>query len=153
MPSLSIRFNPKVGPVLNVFVWKPGYVPPQAAQVSGSVNPLPVNPYVALIDTSASCSCVSDKIINAEGLVPTGKQPVGGVHGTQATNAYRFQLAIPFVQGQNVTGSVNANIIAFNIIGIEFIPLPGIDALIGRDVLCTGVFNMSFDGHAVLSLG
>jgi hypothetical protein len=153
MPSLSIQFNPKVGPLLNVFIWKPGYAPPPAAQGANAAAPLNVNAYAALIDTGASCSCVSDKVIKTEGLVPYGKQQVGGVHGAQSTNAYRFQLVIPFVQGQNVTGSVNANVIVFNISGVEFIPLPGIDALIGRDILCTGVFHMSFDGHATLSLG
>jgi hypothetical protein len=96
---------------------------------------------------------VSDKVIKAEGLVPSGKQQVGGVHGSHATNAYRFQIAIPFVQGQSVAGAVNANIVSFNINGVEFIPLPNIDVLIGRDIICTGVFALSFDGHATLSLG
>src|ERR1700730_11121265 len=96
MPSLSIQFNPKVGPILQVFVWKPGFVPPQGA----SAAPMTPNAYNALLDTGASCSCVSDKVIKAEGLVPSGKQQVGGVHGSHATNAYRFQIAIPFVQGQ-----------------------------------------------------
>ena len=110
------------------------------------------NAYSALIDTGASCSCVSDKVIKAEGLLPSGKQQVGGVHGSQPTNAYRFQIAIPFVQSQHVGGTVAANVMAFNINGIEFIPLPNIDVLIGRDILCTGAFAMSFDGHATLSL-
>jgi hypothetical protein len=149
MPSLSIQFNPKVGPILQVFVWKPGFVPPQGA----SAAPMTPNAYNALLDTGASCSCVSDKVIKAEGLVPSGKQQVGGVHGSHPTNAYRFQIAIPFVQGQSAAGAVNANIVSFNINGVEFIPLPNIDVLIGRDILCTGAFAMSFDGHATLSLG
>ena len=148
MPSLSIRFNPKVGPLLQVFVWKPGFVPPPA----NPTTPMAANGYNALLDTGASCSCVSDKVIKTEGLIPSGKQQVGGVHGSQSTNAYRFQIAIPFVQGQAVTGAVSANIVAFNINGVEFIPLPGIDILIGRDILCVGTFTMSFDGHATLSL-
>ena len=93
------------------------------------------------------------KVIKSEGLVPSGKQQVGGVHGSQSTNAYRFQIVIPFVQGQNVAGAVTANIVSFNINGVEFIKLPNIDVLIGRDILCTGAFAMSFDGHATLSLG
>jgi hypothetical protein len=60
-------------------------------------------------------------------LVPAGKQQVGGLHGTQPTNSYRFQLVVPFVQTQAVTGAISANILAFNILGVEFIPLPGID--------------------------
>jgi hypothetical protein len=148
MPSLWIRFNPKVGPILQVLVWKPGFVPPQGAPAA----PMSANLNNALLDTGASCSCISDKVIKSEGLVPSGKQQVGGVHGSQSTNAYRFQIAIPFVQGQNVSGSVNANVMVYNINGIEFIPLPAIEVLIGRDILCNGVLTMSFDGHATLGL-
>jgi hypothetical protein len=42
--------------------------------------------------------------------------------------------------------------VVFDINGIEFIPLPNIDVLLGRDIICTGVFVMSFDGHATLRL-
>lgn len=149
MPCLSIRFNPKVGPIIQVFIWKPGYVPPQDTSATTPVN---MHAYAGLIDTGASCSCVSDKVIKTESLVPSGKQPVSGLHGSKATNAYRFQLVIPFIQGQHAGGAVAANAHAFNIHGVEFIPLPGIDVLVGRDILCTGNFSMSFDGHATLSL-
>ena len=148
MPCLSIQFNPKVGPITQVAIWRPAFVPPAATPAA----PMNMNMYNALIDTGASCSCVSDKVIQAEGLVPAGKQQVGGLHGSQPTNSYRFQLVFPFVQTQAVTGAIAANVIAFNLLGVEFIPLPGIDVLIGRDVICTGVFTMSFDGHATLSL-
>jgi Aspartyl protease len=90
MPCLSISFNPRFGPILQVLVWKRGFVPPQ----STATTPMQASTYNALIDTGASCSCVSDKVIKAEGLVPSGKQPVSGLHGSHPTNAYRFQLAI-----------------------------------------------------------
>jgi hypothetical protein len=147
MPSLSIQFNPKFGPLVQVLVWKRGFVPQGTAAM-----PLNPTPYNALIDTGASCSCVSDKVIKAEGLIPSGKQAVSGLHGSQPTNAYRFQIAFPFVQSQSGGGLVSANIVVFDINGIEFIPLPNIDVLIGKDIICTGVFVMSFDGHATLSL-
>src|ERR1700742_1641014 len=126
MPSLSIRFNPKVGPLLQIAVWKPGFVPSQGSPAA----PLAVNGYNALVDTGASCSCVSAKVIKAEGLVPSGKQSVGGVHGNQSTNAYRFQIVFPFPQAQNVGGAVTANVMAFNINGIEFTPMPAFDVLL-----------------------
>jgi hypothetical protein len=44
------------------------------------------------------------------------------------------------------------NVLVFDINGIEFVPLPNIDVLVGRDIICKGVFVMSFDGHATLSL-
>ena len=149
MPCLSIQYNPKVGPITQVLVWKPGFVPP--AQ-TGPATPLNANAYNALIDTGASCSCVSAKVIKAEGLVASGKQPVSGLHGSQPTNAYRFQIVIPFIQGQHAGGAQLANVVVFNINGVEFIPSPTIDVLIGRDILCRGTFSMSFDGHATLSV-
>jgi len=148
MPCLSIQYNPKVGPIIQVMIWKPGVV------LGGSTPGAPMNAnlYNALIDTGASCSSISDKVIKAEGLTPSGKQPVGGVHGNHPTNAYSFLLGVPFISGQQASGVMNASVRAFNINGIEFIPLPGLDVLLGRDVICTGSFTLSFDGHALLSL-
>ena len=114
--------------------------------------PLNSTPYNALIDTGASCSCVSDKVIKAEGLIPSGKQAVSDLHGTQSTNAYSFQIAFPFVESQSRGGTVSTNVLVFDINGIEFVPLPNIDVLVGRDIICKGVFVMSFDGHATLSM-
>ncbi|MGH6838114.1 MAG: aspartyl protease family protein [Methylocella sp.] len=148
MPCLSIQYNPKIGPIIQVLVWKPGFAPPQGTGAA----PMQASTYNALIDTGASCSCVSDKVIKTEGLVPSGKQQVSGLHGSRPTNAYRFQLVIPFIQSQHVGGQVTANVLLFNINGIEFVPMPNIDVLVGRDILCTGTFTMAFDGHATLSL-
>lgn len=148
MPCLSITYNPKVGPLIQVMIWKVGATP-----ASGSpTQPSSATTYQALIDSGASCSCVSDKVIKAEGLVPSGKQPVGGVHGNQATNAYQFILGIPFVQSQHVGGAIAANVIGFPINGVEFVPMPGFDVLLGRDVICRGSLTMTFDGHATLCL-
>ena len=47
---------------------------------------------------------------------------------------------------------MTASIASFTVNGIEFIPLPGFDVLLGRDILCQGTFVMSFDGHATLCL-
>jgi predicted aspartyl protease len=51
---------------------------------------------MALIDTGASSTCLTAKVINQVGLSPIGKQPVGGVHGQRPTNIYNFQVGIPF---------------------------------------------------------
>jgi len=148
MPCLSIQFNPKVGPLVQVFVWKPGFIPAPGSPT----NPINANAYMGLIDTGASCSCVSARVIHAEELVASGKQPVSGLHGSHPTNSYRFQLVIPFIQSQHAGGSALANVISYNIHGVEFIPGPTFEVLIGRDIICSGAFSMSFDGHATLSL-
>jgi hypothetical protein len=107
---------------------------------------------LALIDTGASCTCISAKVISDLSLAPMGKQPVGGVHGSRPTNAYQFQVGFVFPQSQTPGGAVNANVMSFLVNGIECIPQPGFEVLLGRDVICSGAFTLSFDGYAVLSL-
>jgi hypothetical protein len=59
---------------------------------------------------------------------------------SQPTNAYGFQIAFPFVESQSGEGTFAANVLVFDINGIEFVPLPNIDVLLGRDIICKGVF-------------
>jgi hypothetical protein len=95
---------------------------------------------------------VSAKVISDVGLQPGGKLPVGGVHGSQPTNSYQFQVIIIFVQGQAATGAMTANVHATSVTGVEFIPAGNFDVLLGRDILCQGSFSMTWDGHAVICL-
>lgn len=145
MPCLSIPYNPSVGPQLQLAVFPPGYNPPQAP---AGPNPTNVSLYTALVDTGASCTCVSAKVISDIGLMPSGKIPVGGVHGSQAANQYQFIAALIFGQMQAPNGAVLANMHAYTVLGVEFVPNGNFDVLLGRDILCRGVFTMSWDGHA-----
>lgn len=118
-------------------------------------RPAPVNVslYTALADSGASHTCISAKVISDLNLQPIGKVPVGGVHGSQMTNGYQFQVAIMFIQGQpNASGTVLTSAHVTAVSGVEFIPNGPFDVLLGRDVLCQGLFSMSFDGRAVLCL-
>jgi hypothetical protein len=151
MPSLSINFNPAVGPLLQLTVFPPGYKPPGAGQSSPS-SPVNIVQYMALIDTGASHTSISKKVITALNLNPSGKQPVSGLHGPQPTKLYQFQIGLIFPQSQAATGAISAQLSLTPVIGPEFIPPGGFDVLLGRDVICRGHFSMSFDGHATLSL-
>ena len=146
MPSLSINYIPNIGPQIPVLILPIGFTKPDS-----NLNP-PKN-YNALIDTGASCTGITKNIIADLGLVPSGKQPVGGVHGKQPTNIYQFQVGIAFALGPAApTGLVQANVMTFPVVGTEFISGSNFDVLLGRDVLCRGVFSMSFDGHAIFSI-
>lgn len=153
MPSLSLQYDPNVGPLIPVFIWAPNFKPPAQAQISPG-DALKMQQHVALIDTGASCTCVSQKVIQAAGLQPSGKQLASHAHGSVPTNAYQFQVVFAFPQAAPIpSGVMQAQLIAFPVNGIEFIPPSGLfDVLLGRDVLCRGVFSMSFDGRAILSL-
>ncbi len=111
------------------------------------------NLYMALVDTGASCTCLSPKIVSDLALNPIGKQTVAGVHGRQAVNQYQFHVGILFGQGAPApTGTVNVQVVPILATGVEFAPSGNFDVLLGRDILCQGAFSMTFDGHAVFSL-
>jgi hypothetical protein len=150
MPSVSITYNPSVGPLVQVAIWGPNYRP---TQPPSSASPLQMNMYSALVDTGASCTCISQKVIQAVGLSPIGKQQVGHALGPSATNSYQFQVVFAFPQSQGPSGTMQATLTVHLVMGLEFVPQPGstFDVLLGRDIICKGIFNMSFDGHAILS--
>ena len=150
MPSVSITYNPSVGPLIQVAIWAPNYRP---AQPPSSASPLQMNMYAALVDTGASCTCISQKVIQDVGLSPIGKQQVGHAQGVSATNSYQFQVVFAFPQSQGPSGAMQAALMAHLVMGLEFVPQPGstFDVLLGRDIICKGIFIMSFDGHAILS--
>src|SRR5271165_6380118 len=93
MPSLSINFNPAVGPLINLAIEPVSFAPNPA-------NPVNLRTYMALIDTGASHTAISAKVITDLGLTPIGKQPVGGVHGQHPTNLYQFQVVFFFPQAR-----------------------------------------------------
>lgn len=150
MPSLAFQYNPNVGPLIQVAIWQPGFIPKQG--MTAAQNPVAVTMYNALIDTGASCTCVTAKVINDVGLTPIGKMTSGGVHGKKIVNQYQFQVALVFPQSQAPTGLVNANVLAMAVTGIEFDASGGFDVLLGRDIICRGVLSLSWDGHGTLSL-
>src|ERR1700751_5846818 len=78
MPSLSIPYQPSVGPLVQLAIWAPSYRPPLQPSASA---PIRVQMYAALVDTGASCTCISRKIIQDVGLAPIGKQQVEHAQG------------------------------------------------------------------------
>jgi Aspartyl protease len=148
MPCLSIQYNPKIGPQLQVTIWPPGFRPPPGSPIAPTIQ----TTYMALIDTGASCTCVTDKVIKGVPLNPIGKQNVSGVHGSQSTNSYQFQVGLLFPQALATTGAVHANVVGFSVSGVEFVSNANFDVLLGRDILCLGKLSMSFDGHAMFCI-
>jgi len=148
MPSLSFNYTTAVGPLIQVAIEVAAF---NAAQPAAGA-PINLHTYMALIDTGASCTCISPKVVNDLGLKSIGKQKVGGVHGGKQTRKFQFSAVLIFPQSQLATGAMNAQLTTYQITGIEFVPPGAFDVLLGRDIICQGVFQMSFDGHAILSL-
>lgn len=140
MPCLSGRYDPRLGLLLPVGVLAPGSVNPNQSQLTGSLTL-----FLALIDTGATTSCISPAVATQIGLKPSGMRLVASATHSVPMNIYLVDLVFTFGQVANVRPAVET---------IEF----AVDAsspfqmLLGRDVLCTGVFTMSHDGHFTFSL-
>jgi Aspartyl protease len=150
MPCLAFTFTPNVGPLLQLSIQKVAYRPAAAsAQIASEASAQEaISSYMALVDSGASCTCVSPKVVRDIGLRPIGKQAVGGMHGRKVINTYQFKVVLLFPISSNPAGGVMANAVAFNVTGVEFEPTANFDVLMGRDVLCQGQFSMGWDGHA-----
>ena len=52
-----------------------------------------VNPYKALIDTGATSTMLSNKVISDLGLIPVGIAKFQGIHGVRTRVVYLFRVA------------------------------------------------------------
>jgi hypothetical protein len=140
MPCLSGRFDPKIGPLLNLGVAPAGAIA-TAAQSGTQLQAFP-----ALIDTGATSTCISPTIAQVLQLQARGKAPMSSAtHVIVPVNVYLVDLFLPFG---------NSGLVVDNRQVLEFAPPASspFQALLGRDVLCSGILTMSFDGHFTFSL-
>jgi len=75
---------------------------------------------MALIDSGASHTCVSPKVVADVGLAPIGKIPVAGVHGSIPTNTYQFSVGFLIDPKQDATGQVTGQLHWMLVTGTEF---------------------------------
>lgn len=78
-----------------------------------------------MVDTGASISTVKDAVAAAAGLMQTGSVPLGGVGGTSERPIYAASFGLP---------QYGVTLDPIEIGGVD-LPIPGIDILVGRDVL------------------
>ena len=145
MPCIAGRFNPRVGPILEVAVVDTDFDP--TAETSPTLHT-----YGALIDTGASSTCVSQKVVAEVGLVPTGKVPLAGVAGVSLVDQFTFGVGFILPTEQEPSGNVRGDLHVSQVLGCQFDKGEAVfDVLLGRDVICGGAFHMSFDGRFILS--
>lgn len=140
MPSLSGKFDPTIGVLINVGVARANTLGNAAAPSGISVTAFP-----ALVDTGASLTCVSPSLATAIGISPIGMRPMISATHSVPTNVYLVDLVLPFGVSSVVLPSVQ--VMEFNATNTTPFQL-----LIGRDIICRGVFTMSFDGHFSFSI-
>lgn len=87
---------------------------------------------VALWDTGATRTCVSDKVASALNLIPIGQSKIQTAGGESIVNAYCISLVLP----NNVT--IKDVMVTGSDIGKQ-----GLDVLIGMDIIGLGDFAVS----------
>ena len=142
MPSLSGRFDRETGIIVQIGATAAGSFGPLADEGQAQVPVIRL--FSALVDTGASCTCLSQSIVRDLGLSAVGKTEVQAAGGTHSANVYLVDLLLVYGAQQIVIP--NIQVTEFNI-GAE----APFQALLGRDVLGDGVLTMSFDGHFTLS--
>lgn len=85
----------------------------------------PAQTVKGLVDTGASISTVSESVVQAAGLQKTGSVPIGGVGGTSERSLYAASFGLP---------AYAVVVDPIEIAGVT-IPQPGVDILVGRDIL------------------
>lgn len=87
---------------------------------------------IALWDTGASGSCISEKIAKKLNLIPIGKQKIFTPAGERIVNVYLIDIILP--------NKVTVKSVAVCDSDIE---LQGLDMLIGMDIIALGDFTIT----------
>ena len=143
MPVLSRNFNPRIGPLIQVIVAPPGQVRPLAGHTVQEARKA-LNVYELLVDTGADTTCISKEVVDSLELSPQGTIPMTTPDGLSYPSTYLADIAIPF--GEMVFTLESQQVIEFKGDTKNY------KGLIGRDILCRGVLNISFNGIFTFAL-
>ncbi len=102
MPSLSGRFDPNIGVLINV-----GVAPANTLGTVTAPAGISITAFPALIDTGASSTCVSPSLATAIGITPIGMRPMISATHSVPTNVYLVDLVLPFGGSSVVLPSVS----------------------------------------------
>jgi hypothetical protein len=103
--------------------------------------------YKGLIDTGASRTCVSHRLVALHRFAPTGDATMAHAWGKNHAHTYLFNIFVPTRVESNDKGSVVGDVSMFTLEGLSFKASSDFDLLIGRDFIGRGHLSMNFDGH------
>jgi hypothetical protein len=120
----------------------------QFSTITTGSTPPSLAMYAALIDTGASATCISPKVVSDLGLMPIGKADMISASHVTVTNKYIFTVGFIVGAAQQPSGNIQGQIFSFeNIAGLEFKPAGSVyDVLIGMDIIGKGVLTVKFCG-------
>lgn len=116
---------------------------------NGDENAPPVNQfqYRALLDTGATISGISKKVVSEMNLIPDGWLPITGAHGKQDTPTCSVGMVIPVSEQATVS---MRGFEKMKVMVMDFQP-EGFDVIIGMDLLHACHLSMS-NGVFMLSI-
>lgn len=144
MPAQTRQFNPRIGPLLQACIASAGQFSSLAGQPQTQQVTLQVGLHEFLLDTGADSTCISQEIIRSLQLSPQGQIEITTPSGVAPANTYLVDIVIPFGNQLFVHG--DQQVIEFNGDTNHY------KGLIGRDIICSGVLNISFDGRYTFAL-
>lgn len=100
--------------------------------------------FIALVDTGATRTAISQNVIDRVGLTSRGKIPVGNVRRTEEHHTYVFYVAIWPVSDDGSPTAVFG--IGQEIMGIDGGDSRYYDILLGMDVISQGSLRLERDG-------
>jgi len=120
-----------------------------AAPQPAGATPINITLYGALVDTGATSTCISQKVVREMGLTPVGKCQMISASQVVEVNQYPFVVALPMGLQQLPNGMMNGNFSAFeSVTGLEFKSAgTSYEVLVGMDILRGGSLKLDFDGH------
>lgn len=134
MPCVRGQFND------SRILLKVGFFNPDNAQRTEKQVSAQCYEVMALVDTGATHSCITSKVAQQIDLYPDGKTEVGGVHGRKAVNTYTPSIVIAEI------GLVQERL---QVTEVVFSNTDICQAIIGMDILQTGVFQLDFSGNFI----
>lgn len=150
MPCVSGRYQKSLGVIVGVVIIKP--LASTALTQSSKQHPaVPLRQYRALLDTGATGTCISSKVVAEVGLESIGLGEIISASEKTHRNKYFFSLGIPIIEkvdpnNNEVTGKIH-----------QFPPIEGpefhteqnarFDVLLGMDIIANGCFTVEQDGH------
>lgn len=150
MPCVAGNYRSAGGIILGVCIIDQRQVPDKPP--TGQTVPQGINRYNALLDTGASRTCISAKVVEEVGLQSIGLTLMLTASGETTAKVYLFDVGI-FSDSMTDAKAKKKDAAFFQlgsgIKGLEFSAgaKSNFDVLLGMDILGKGSLKMDFDGH------
>src|SRR5262245_44946626 len=103
MPCLNGKYNPQVGPVINIRL-----VPGGTVTLQNPTVPTSALAFSALLDTGATGTCISLAVAQAVGLSAIGMFPMVSATHEVPVNVYLVDVVIPMIGNSYFIGGIQA---------------------------------------------